>query len=135
VAVDDADQMDESGSMGKGVYARSWVAPGDPAAVESVLNNILMALGGRRAESRGDVLFDGVIEFHMEAHVVPNAQRHPAMTAHYELSRGWSQVSTRISLTLTAANHRDFGKQRFTNRCLEIVTSVMQETGSVPEPS
>jgi hypothetical protein len=118
-----------------GTYERSWVAPGDPAAVESVLNNILEALGGRRTEVHGDVLFDGVIVFHMRAHVVPNAQHHPAMTAHYSLGPGWSQISTRVKLRLVAEHARDVGKPRFTNRCLEIVTSVVQATGSVPEPS
>ena len=122
------------GAVDDGDYERTWVAPGDPAAVESVLNNVLEALGGRRAPTRGDVVFDGVVAFHMEAHVVPNAEHHPAMTAHYELGPGLSEISTRVTLTLYPEHRRDVGTRRFTNRALEIVTSVMQQTGSVPEP-
>lgn len=131
----DVDALSDDGAGRDGAYVRTWVAPGDPAAVESVLNNILEALGGRRSTTRGDVLFDGVVAFHMEAHVVPNAEHHPAMTAHYELGRGLSEISTRITLTLTPSHRRDIGTRRFINRSLEIVTSVMQETGSVPEPT
>ncbi|MEK9664175.1 MAG: hypothetical protein VW082_06085 [Candidatus Nanopelagicales bacterium] len=120
--------------MDDGAYERTWVAPGDPAAVESVLNNVLESLGGRRSTARGDVLFDGVVAFHMQAHVIPNAEHHPAMTAHYELGPGWSVISTRITLTLYPEHRLDGGTRRFTNRSLEIVTSVMQQTGSVPEP-
>ena len=115
-------------------FIATWVAPGDPAGVESVLVGALQALGGHRSEVRGDVLFDGVIAFRMEAHVIPNAERHPAMTAHIALGPGLSDISTRVTLTLTAAREREASTTRFTNRCIEIVTSVQQATGSVPEP-
>lgn len=120
-------------------FVSTWVAPGDQAAVESLTVNALLAMGGqlsegeRRAESRDDVSFSGGVVLHMEAHVVPNAQRHPAMTAHVALTPGPTEITTTVTLSLSAIHGHEARTERFHSRCVEIATSVQEVTGSVPQ--
>jgi len=126
-------------------FVSTWVAPGDQAAVESLTVNALLAMGGRsseggrlsegerRAESRDDVTFTGGVVLHMEAHVVPNAQRHPAMTAHVALTPGPTEITTTVTLSLSAIHGHEARTERFHSRCVEIATSVQEVTGSVPQ--
>ena len=114
-------------------YVATWLAPGDQAAVESLVLSALTELGGSPAQSRADLTFGGGLSLHMEAHVVPNAQRHPAMTAHVDLGPGNSAITTQVTLTLVARHAHEAASERFANRCLEICTSAQEATGSVPQ--